>query len=54
MLGFYTMWMKQVIDAKEKVTYQKELFYPTLKTNEYVPFVDNGLDDIMKAWAKNK
>ena len=58
MMEYYNMWIKQYFDSLEsmmpKMEVKKELFHPTLKTNDYIPFVDNGLDDVMKAWAKNK
>ena len=58
MLQYYSLWMKHYVDNLDSIQksfeVKKELVHPTLKTNDYVPFVDNGLDDVMRAWAKNK
>jgi hypothetical protein len=49
------MWMKQYLDALDFMTYKmevkKQVINSTLQTNDYVPFKDNGLDDVMKLWA---
>lgn len=55
MLEYYNMWMKQYFDTLElmnvKMEVKKQVINSTLQTNDYVPFKDNGLDDVMKAWA---
>lgn len=55
MIEYYNMWMKQYFDALEfmkvKTEVNKQVITKTLQTNDYVPFKDNGLDDVMKAWA---
>jgi hypothetical protein len=55
MMDYYSLWMKQYFDALEFMTVKKDLNKQmnttTLQTNDYVPFKDNGLDDVMKAWA---
>lgn len=55
MLEYYNMWMKQYFDTLElmnvKMEVKKQVINSTLQTNDYVPFKDNGLDDVMKLWA---
>lgn len=55
MLDYYNMWMKQYFDALDFMTFKTEVnrqvLTKTLQTNDYVPFKDNGLDDVMKLWA---
>ena len=55
MLEYYNMWMKQYFDALEfmtlKAEFNRQVITKTLQTNDYVPFKDNGLDDVMKLWA---
>lgn len=55
MLDYYNMWMKQYFDALEfmkvKTEVNKQVITKTLQTNDYVPFKDNGLDNVMKLWA---
>lgn len=55
MIDYYNMWMKQYLDALDFMTYKmevkKQVINSTLQTNDYVPFKDNGLDDVMKLWA---
>lgn len=55
MIEYYNMWMKQYFDALEfmkiKTEVNKQVITKTLQTNDYVPFKDNGLDDVMKDWA---
>jgi len=55
MMEYYNMWMKQYFDALEFMTLKTEVnrqvITKTLQTNDYVPFKDNGLDDVMKLWA---
>lgn len=55
MMDYYSMWMKQYFDALDFMTVKaevnKQVITKTLQTNDYVPFKDNGLDDVMKAWA---
>lgn len=55
MIEYYNMWIKQYFDALEfmkiKTEVNKQVTTKTLQTNDYVPFKDNGLDDVMKAWA---
>ena len=55
MLEYYNMWMKQYFDTLKlmdiKMEVNKQMITKTLQTNDYVPFKDNGLDDVMKAWA---
>ena len=55
MMEYYNMWMKQYFDALEfmtlKAEFNRQVITKTLHTNDYVPFKDNGLDDVMKLWA---
>jgi hypothetical protein len=55
MMEYYNMWLKQYFDALDFMTYKmevnKQVITKTLQTNDYVPFTDNGLDDVMKMWA---
>jgi hypothetical protein len=55
MMDFYGMWLKQYFNALEFMTVKKEvnkqMNNTNLQTNDYVPFKDNGLDDVMRAWA---
>lgn len=55
MLEYYNMWMKQYFDTLKlmdiKMEVNKQMITKTLQTNDYVPFKDNGLDDVMKLWA---
>jgi hypothetical protein len=55
MMDYYNMWMKQYFDALDFMTYKmevnKQVITKTLQTNDYVPFKDNGLDNVMKLWA---
>ena len=55
MLEYYNMWMKQYFDTLEfmnvKMEVKKQVINSTLQTNDYVPFKDNGLDDVMKLWV---
>ena len=55
MLEYYNMWMKQYFDTLEfmtlKAEFNRQVITKTLQTNDYVPFKDNGLDDVMKLWA---
>lgn len=55
MLDYYSMWMKQYFDTLDYMTVKtevnKQVITKTLQTNDYVPFKDNGLDDVMKLWA---
>jgi len=55
MMDYYSLWMKQYFDALEFMTVKKDLNKQmnttTLQTNDYVPFKDNGLDNVMKLWA---
>jgi hypothetical protein len=54
-MDYYNMWMKQYFDALDYMTYKtevnKQMITTTLQTNDYVPFKDNGLDNVMKLWA---
>ena len=53
MMEYYNMWLKQYFDALDFMNFKMEnaVITKTLQTNDYVPFKDNGLDDVMKAWA---
>ena len=55
MMDYYNMWMKQYFDTLElmnvKMEVKKQEINSTLQTNEYVPFEDKGLDNVMKLWA---
>jgi hypothetical protein len=55
MMDYYSMWMKQYFDALDYMTIKtevnKQMNTATLQTNDYVPFKDNGLDNVMKLWA---
>ena len=55
MMDYYNMWMKQYFDALDFMTFKtevdKQVITKTLQTNDYVPFKDNGLDNVMKLWA---
>jgi hypothetical protein len=55
MMDYYNMWMKQYFDTLDYMTYKtevnKQMNTTTLQTNDYVPFKDNGLDNVMKLWA---
>lgn len=55
MIEYYNVWMKQYNDALKLITIKtevnKQVITKTLQTNDYVPFKDNGLDDVMKSWA---
>ena len=55
MIEYYNMWMKQYYDALETITIKtkvnKQVINNTLQTNNYVPFKDNGLDNVMRLWA---
>ena len=55
MLFRSNMWLKQYFDALEfmtlKAEFNRQVITKTLQTNDYVPFKDNGLDDVMKLWA---
>jgi hypothetical protein len=55
MMDYYNMWMKQYFDTLDYITYKtevnKQMNTTTLQTNDYVPFKDNGLDNVMKLWA---
>ena len=54
-MDYYNMWMKQYFDALDFMTVKaevnKQVITKTLQTNDYVPFKDNGLDNVMKLWA---
>ena len=55
MMDYYSMWMKQYFDALDYMTIKtevnKQMNTATLQTNDYVPFKDNGLDNVMKLWV---
>jgi len=55
MIEYYNMWMKQYFDTLDfmnvRMEVNKQVTTKTLQTNDYVPFKDNGLDDVMKLWA---
>lgn len=56
MNDYFNMWMKQYFDALDFMNFKMEnsVISKTLQTNDYVPFVENGLTDVINSWVKTK